>query len=65
MATVDALLPEFDREMANTRRVLERIPDDRLAWRPHAKSFTLGELATHVATLPSWVSETSGRQSSI
>jgi uncharacterized damage-inducible protein DinB len=61
MAIVDALLPEFDHEMANTRRVLERIPEDRLRWRPHAKSFTMGELATHVATLPSWVSETLGK----
>jgi uncharacterized damage-inducible protein DinB len=61
MAIVDALLPEFDHEMANTRRVLERVPEDRLGWRPHPKSFTLGELATHVATLPSWVSLTLGK----
>jgi uncharacterized damage-inducible protein DinB len=53
-----ALLPEFDQEMANTRKVLERVPDDRLDWRPHPKSFTMGALATHLATLPSWMVET-------
>jgi uncharacterized damage-inducible protein DinB len=51
---VDAILPEFDQEMANTRKVLERVPDSRLGWRPHAKSWTMAELATHVATLPTW-----------
>lgn len=54
MPMIDALLPEFDQEMANTRKVLERVPDDRLDWRPHPKSWTMGALATHVATLPSW-----------
>jgi uncharacterized damage-inducible protein DinB len=58
---IDALLPEFDQEMANTRKVLERVPDDKLSWRPHPKSWTMGELATHVATLPSWTVETFGR----
>jgi uncharacterized damage-inducible protein DinB len=48
-------LPEFEREMAGTRRVLERVPDEHLDWRPHEKSFTLRELATHVATLPRWI----------
>ncbi len=61
MPFVDTLLPEFDQEMANTRRVLERVPDDRLDWRPHAKSWTMGALATHVATLPSWTIETVNR----
>ncbi len=42
MPMIDALLPEFDHEMANTRRVLERVPDDRLSWRPHPKSWTMG-----------------------
>ena len=55
------LLPEFEHEMANTRRVLERVPDDRLDWRPHPKSWTMGALATHVATLPSWTVETINR----
>lgn len=54
MAIVDTLLPEYDHEMATTRKLLERVPDDKLAWRPHAKSFSLGELATHVATIPVW-----------
>ena len=50
-----ARLPEFGHEMAGTRRVLERVPDEHLDWRPHEKSFTLRELATHVATLPRWI----------
>lgn len=53
-----ALLPEFDQEMAGTRKVLERVPEDRLGWRPHPKSMTLGALASHVANLPSWVAFT-------
>jgi uncharacterized damage-inducible protein DinB len=61
MPIVDALLPEFDQEMANTRKVLERVPADKLGWRPHPKSFTMGALATHVATLPAWTVETFGR----
>ena len=58
MNMVDALLPEFDREMTTTRKVLERVPDQSLGWKPHAKSFSLGELATHVASLPTWGAET-------
>jgi uncharacterized damage-inducible protein DinB len=61
MPMIDAILPEFDHEMANTRRVLERIPEDRLDWRPHPKSWTMGALATHVANLPTWTVETFGR----
>ncbi len=45
-------LPEFDQEMANTRKTLERVPDDKFGWKPHQKSGTLGWLAGHVATLP-------------
>ncbi|MEL6612723.1 MAG: hypothetical protein AAFQ53_11560 [Bacteroidota bacterium] len=41
---------DLDRELVATRRVLERVPDAHLDWRPHPKSFTLGALATHVAT---------------
>ncbi|MGI8617975.1 MAG: DinB family protein [Gemmatimonadaceae bacterium] len=48
-------LPEFDQEMATTRRVLERVPADKPAWKPHAKSMTLGQLSSHVAQLPDWV----------
>ena len=54
MSMADALLSEFDREMAITRRLLERVPEDRFSWRPHARSMSLGELAVHVASLPSW-----------
>jgi uncharacterized damage-inducible protein DinB len=58
MAMSAALLPEFDHEMANTRKILERVPDDKFDWKPHVKSFALGDLATHVANLPSWTVET-------
>ena len=54
MAIVDALLPEYDHEMATTRKLLERVPEAKFAWKPHPTSFTLGELATHVATIPMW-----------
>lgn len=54
MPLVDALLPEYDHEMTTTRKLLERVPDDKLTWKPHPKSFSLGELATHVATIPMW-----------
>lgn len=50
----DAILPEYDHEMALTRRVLERVPDAHLAWQPHAKSMSLGRLATHLAELPAF-----------
>lgn len=61
MPLVEALLPEFDREMTTTRTVLERVPEDRFDWKPHIKSFSLGALATHVATLPTWGMETLNR----
>ena len=54
MAIVDALLPEFDHEMTTTRKLLERLPDERFDWKPHAKSMSLGGLATHLANLASW-----------
>jgi uncharacterized damage-inducible protein DinB len=54
MQLVDHFLPEFDHEMATTRKLLERVPEDRLSWKPHTKSFTLGQLAQHVANLPFW-----------
>jgi len=58
MTLVDTLLPEFDHEMATTRKLLERVPEDQVDWKPHAKSWTLGQLAQHVATLPMWGSIT-------
>ncbi len=48
----DALLPEFDQEMARTRRLLERVPDEKAAWTPHEKSRSLGALASHLADIP-------------
>jgi len=55
MGLSEALLPEFDQEMATTRKTLERVPEDKFDWKPHEKSTTLGGLATHLANLPSWV----------
>ena len=54
MALKDTLLSEFDHEMGTTRRLLERLPDARLGWKPHDKSMTLGGLATHLSNLPNW-----------
>jgi len=54
MGVRDSLLPDFDHEMAVTRRVLERVPEHALAWRPHEKSFDLGGLALHLAVIPRW-----------
>jgi uncharacterized damage-inducible protein DinB len=54
MPLSDILLPEFDLEIATTRTVLERVPDDRIEWRPHAKSFPMGHLAQLVAMIPGW-----------
>jgi uncharacterized damage-inducible protein DinB len=52
----DALLAELTQEAASTRRVLERVPERQLAWKPHPKSMSLGQLALHVATIPGGVS---------
>ena len=61
MGMSDAFVQEIDQEGKTTRRVLERVPADQLAWRPHAKSMSLGELALHVAQVPgviaSWALE--------
>ena len=58
MAIKDSLLPEFDHEMATTRRLLERVPEAEFAWKPHARSMALGQLAGHIANLPQWCSAT-------
>jgi uncharacterized damage-inducible protein DinB len=55
MALIDGLLQELEQEAIVTRRVLERVPGDRLTWRPHRKARTLGELALHVASVPGGV----------
>ena len=57
MALIDGMLQELEQETQTTRRVLERVPDDQLAWRPHEKARTLGELALHVAMVPGGVAE--------
>jgi uncharacterized damage-inducible protein DinB len=51
-------LSEFDLEMATTRRLLERVPDDRGTWKPHEKSFALGHLAQLLALMPGWIPST-------
>ena len=52
-----AFIQEFDQEAATTRRVLERVPEDRLSWKPHTKSMSLGTLALHVAASPAFIAE--------
>ncbi|HEU6453754.1 MAG TPA: DinB family protein [Gemmatimonadaceae bacterium] len=59
MLTREDILQELDQEAAVTRRVLERVPEDKLDWRPHEKSFSLGQLAMHVATIPGALTQVS------
>src|SRR3954464_10007113 len=56
MSLTAAFIREFDNEAGTTRRVLERVPTDKLSWRPHPKSMSLGELALHVAASPAVIS---------
>ena len=58
MPLIDALLPEFDREMGQTRKLLDRAPDGQFEWRPHPTSVTLGRLAEHLAEMPLWATTT-------
>ena len=55
MSFAKDLLPEFDEEMRVTRRVLERVPDDKAEWKPHPKSFALAHLAQLIAGMPGWI----------
>ncbi len=55
MRIIDPFIAELDQEAAITKRILERVPNDKLAWKPHAKSMSLGQLAWHVATTPAQV----------
>lgn len=55
MTYAASILPEFDQEMASTRKVLERVPEDKLDWRAHPKSNTIGWNANHLAEIPGWV----------
>jgi uncharacterized damage-inducible protein DinB len=57
VAIIDGMLQELEQEARTTRRVLERVPENKLTWRPHAKARTLGELALHIATVPGGVAE--------
>lgn len=65
MSAADAFIHELDQEAATTRRVLERVPGDKLNWRPHEKARTLGELAMHVAVVPGAVAEMFGGPSPV
>ncbi|MCL7973263.1 MAG: DinB family protein [marine benthic group bacterium] len=58
MSISAAMLPEFDHEMANTRKTLERVPDAAFAWKPHEKSSSMQDLASHLANLPAWTAVT-------
>lgn len=58
MSIAQSMLPEFDQEMASTRKVLERVPDDKRDWKAHPKSNTIGWVATHLAEIPAWVGYT-------
>ncbi|HMI47066.1 MAG TPA: DinB family protein [Gemmatimonadaceae bacterium] len=55
MSIADTLLPEFDQEMATTRRVIERVPTDKGKWKPHPKSFPIGHLTQLVSGMPGWI----------
>lgn len=55
MPLSSALLPEFDQEMASTRKTLERVPENKFGWKPHEKSGPMGWLAAHIANLPGWL----------
>jgi len=61
MTIIEALLQELEQEAQTTRRVLERVPDAALGWKPHPKSMSLGQLALHVATTPGGVAEIAAR----
>jgi uncharacterized damage-inducible protein DinB len=57
MAIVDSILMEMDQEAKTTQRVLERIPEDKLSWKPHAKSYSIGQLGLHIARGQSFLAE--------
>ena len=58
MTIAESILPEFEMEMAGTRKTLERIPDDKLEWKAHSKSNSIGWVASHLAEIPGWVEGT-------
>ncbi|MEO8404802.1 MAG: DinB family protein [Chitinophagaceae bacterium] len=58
MTILQSMAQELEKEAVTTRKMLERIPDDKYEWQPHEKSMQLGRLATHIAELPSWLGMT-------
>jgi len=58
MTISETLLPELDQEMAATRRIIERVPDDDPDWKPHPKSFSISNLAQLLALMPGWIAQT-------
>jgi uncharacterized damage-inducible protein DinB len=62
MGISESILPEFDHETATTRTLLERVPEAKAAWKPHDKSMSLGQLAMHIANIPTWASVTLERK---
>jgi len=56
MSLIQSLLKEMDKEAATTRKMLQRVPDNKYDWKPHEKSMTIEQLSTHIAELPTWVS---------
>jgi uncharacterized damage-inducible protein DinB len=60
MTIAESMLPELDQEIATTRRLLERVPEDKADWKPHPKSMDLGYLALHIGTIPQWATATVG-----
>ena len=58
MSIAESILPEFDQEMAGTRKTLERVPEDKLEWKAHPKSNTIGWVSAHLVEMPGWVEGT-------
>ena len=55
MSTAETLIADFNAEAVNTRKVLEAVPEDRFDWKPHDRSISLGQLASHIAESPTWI----------
>ncbi len=55
MTLIETLIPEFEHEAKTTRKLLERVPQEKFGWKPHEKSMTLGRLASHTAETPGWL----------
>jgi uncharacterized damage-inducible protein DinB len=60
MSLAESMIQEFTQESATTKKLLERLPNDKLAWKPHEKSMTIGRLATHIAEMPTWATSITG-----